>query len=97
MIDTGATTNFVNLQFCQRNRLKLVHITKQRVGMADNHIIVADKGLIGTYLEVFGKRTQENFVAVEGLKHAAIRLISTSVKFRKQQTNKILVRRLFVN
>ena len=72
MIDTGATTNFVNLQFCQRNRLKLVHITKQRVGMADNHIIVADKGLIGTYLEVFGKRTQENFVAVEGLKHAAI-------------------------
>lgn len=72
MIDTGATTNFVNLQFCQRNRLKLVHITKQRVGMADNHIIVADKGLIGTFLEVFGKRTQENFVAVEGLKHAAI-------------------------
>jgi len=33
---------------------------------------MADKGLVGAYLEVFGKRDQENFVAVEGLKHAAI-------------------------
>ena len=72
MIDTGAITNFVNLHFCQRNRLNLVPITKQRVGMADNHTIVADRGLVGVYLEVFGKRIQENFVAVEGLKHAAI-------------------------
>ena len=72
LIDSGATTNFINQQFCHRNRLLLTAIVKQRVGMADNRIIMADKGLIGVYLEVFGKRARENFVAVEGLKHAAI-------------------------
>jgi len=36
LIDSGATTNFINQQFCQRNRLKLTAIAKQRVGMADN-------------------------------------------------------------
>jgi len=72
LIDSGATTNFINQQFCQRNRLKLTAIAKQRVGMADNRVIMADKGLVGAYLEVFRKRARENFVAVEGLKHAAI-------------------------
>jgi len=72
LIDSGATTNFIDQQFCQRNRLALINIANQRVEMADNRIFISDKGLVEAYLEFFGKRARENFVAVGGLKCAAI-------------------------
>ena len=72
LIDSGATTNFISQQFCQRNKLKLSTIGKQRIKMANQHAVISDQGLVDANIEVFGKRQRVSFVAVDGLKHGAI-------------------------